>query len=73
MRSGHIQYSDDGTNWVNINEEGFLTTNDASDSVFIVDAGEHRYWRITCESNRWHYWDQVHVGELEFYGSIPKR
>lgn len=70
VRSGYIQYSDDGTNWSNANEETFETTEDNSDSIFTVNAGAHRYWRITCESNRWAYWDQVAVGELELYGRI---
>ncbi len=70
VRTGHIQYSDDGENWVNVSEEAFETTEGKVDSSFMVNAGSHRYWRITCESNRWHNWDQVSVGELELYARI---
>lgn len=70
VKDGHIQYSDDGINWTNVKDENFRTTEGDTISSFAVNIGAHRYWRITCESSRWKFWDQVAVGELEMYGRI---
>jgi len=59
VKTGHIQYSDDGENWINASDTQFETAAGDTESSFVINAGSHRYWRITCESSRHPYWDQV--------------